>query len=101
MLQTREGEDFLVLNGIQTQSARVCNLVGELPALRALGVDVLRLSPQSQHMMELIALWREALDGVLSPQEAQARMAPLLPGAACNGYWHGQAGMAQRATTTA
>ena len=101
MLQTREGEDFLVLNGIQTQSARVCNLVGELPALRALGVDLLRLSPQSQHMPELVALWRKALDGVLSPQEAQACMAPLLPGAACNGYWHGQAGMAQQATTTA
>jgi collagenase-like PrtC family protease len=97
MLQTREGEDFLVLNGIQTQSARVCNLIAELPALRALGVDLLRLSPQSQHMPELIALWREALDGALSPQEAQTRMAPLLPGAACNGYWHGEAGMAQLA----
>ncbi len=97
MLQTREGEDFLVLNGIQTQSARVANLVGELPALRALGVDALRLSPQSRHMAELIGLWRAALDGQLSPTEAQARMQPLLPDLACNGYWHGQPGMAQRA----
>ena len=97
MLQTREGEDFLVLNGIQTQSARVANLVGELPALRALGVDALRLSPQSRHMAELIGLWRTALDGQLSPTEAQARMQPLLPDLACNGYWHGQPGMAQRA----
>jgi len=97
MLQTREGENFLVLNGIQTQSARVCNLVAELPALRALDVDLLRLSPQSQHMPELIALWREALDGALSPTETEARMLPLLPGAACNGYWHGEAGMAQLA----
>ena len=97
MLRTREGEDFLVLNGIQTQSARVSNLVAELPALRALGVDVLRLSPQSQHMPALIDLWRDALDGRLTPPQAQARMAPLLPGTACNGYWHGEAGMAQLA----
>jgi collagenase-like PrtC family protease len=98
ILQTREGEDFLVLNGIQTQSARVCNLIAELPVLRTLGVNMLRLSPQSQHMTELIALWRSALDGALLPKEAQARMLPLLPGAACNGYWHGEAGMAQFAT---
>jgi collagenase-like PrtC family protease len=97
MLRTREGEDFLVLNGIQTQSARVSNLVAELPALQALGVDVLRLSPQSQHMPALIELWRDALDGRLTPPQAQARMAPLLPGTACNGYWHGEAGMAQLA----
>ena len=97
MLRTREGEDFLVLNGIQTQSARVSNLVAELPALQALGVDVLRLSPQSQHMPALIDLWRDALDGRLTPPQAQARMAPLLPGTACNGYWHGEAGMAQLA----
>jgi hypothetical protein len=60
-------------------------------------VDVLRLSPQSQHMPELIDLWRDALDGRLTPSQAQARMAPLLPGTACNGYWHGEAGMAQLA----
>jgi hypothetical protein len=65
-------------------------------------VDVLRMSPQSQHMMELIALWREALmDGKLSPQEAQARMAPLLPAHRLQRLLAWQAGMAQRATTTA
>jgi len=97
MLQTRESERFLVLNGIQTQSARVCNLVGEVPRLRELGVDVLRLSPQSQHVPELIRLWRAAVDGALSPLDAAASMAPLLPDDACNGYWHGEPGMAQLA----
>ena len=97
MLQTRESEHFLVLNGIQTQSARVCNLVGDLPRLRELGVDVLRLSPQSQHMPQLVKLWHEAVDGSLSPADAAARMAPLLPDNPCNGYWHGEPGMAQLA----
>jgi hypothetical protein len=31
LLQTREKESFLVINGIQTQSARVHNLIGDIP----------------------------------------------------------------------
>ncbi len=95
LLQTRESEDFLVLNGIQTQSARLCNLIGELPVLRAIGVELLRLSPQSRHMGEIIAIWRDAVDSRLSPQEAQSSLQPLLPDQSCNGYWHGQPGMVQ------
>lgn len=95
LLQTRESEDFLVLNGIQTQSARLCNLIGELATLRAMGIELLRLSPQSQHMAEIIAIWRDAIDGRLSPQQAQEQLQPLLPDQSCNGYWHGQPGMAQ------
>ncbi|MGE8375437.1 MAG: U32 family peptidase, partial [Diaphorobacter nitroreducens] len=60
LLATREGEGFLVLNGIQTQSARVHNLIQDVPALRALGVELLRLSPQSQHMAEVIAAFDAA-----------------------------------------
>ena len=33
LMRTRESEDFLVLNGIQTQSARVHNLIAELRRL--------------------------------------------------------------------
>ncbi len=95
LLQTRESEAFLTINGIQTQSARVCNLVQELPALRAMGVELLRLSPQSQHMADLVQLWRDALDGRLTPEAAHAHMQPLLPDQACNGYWHGRSGMEQ------
>jgi collagenase-like PrtC family protease len=46
LLSTREGEPFLVLNGIQTQSARVHSLLAEMEAVRQLGVDVRRQSPQ-------------------------------------------------------
>ena len=95
LLQTRDGEAFLTLNGIQTQSAHVCNLVQELPALQAMGVDVLRLSPQSQHMAALVQLWRDALEQRLTPAEAHAQMLPLLPDQPCNGYWHGRSGMEQ------
>jgi hypothetical protein len=35
-LSTREGQAFLALNGIQTQSAQTCNLLLELAELREL-----------------------------------------------------------------
>lgn len=93
LLKTREGEDFLVLNGIQTQSARTYNLIHALPALQQMGVAVARLSPQSVHMPEIITIWRDAVQGLITPAEAATRMQPLLTAESCNGYWHGTAGM--------
>lgn len=89
LLRTREAEDFLVLNGIQVQSARSVNLIGEIPALAEAGVDVLRLSPQSRHMGEIVDRFRAALDG--GPVDCLP--ASLLPTGACNGYWYGAPGM--------
>ena len=93
LLQTREGEGFLVLNGIQTQSARVHNLLQDVPALRALGVDLLRLSPQSQHMAEVIAAFDAARHAAQPDPTALERMRALMPAAPCNGYWHGKPGL--------
>jgi collagenase-like PrtC family protease len=95
MMKTREAEEFLVLNGTQTQSARVYNLVDSLGSMRALGVDVVRLSPQSQRMPEVIAVFRDAVNGALAPAEALQRLQPLMPAQGCNGYWHGQPGLDQ------
>ncbi|MBS0508778.1 MAG: U32 family peptidase, partial [Proteobacteria bacterium] len=93
LLQTREKEAFLVINGIQTQSARVHNLIQDIPSLRAAGVDILRLSPQSQHMDKIIAAFDSARrTGQAGPDALQA-MRPYMPDAACNGYWHGKPGL--------
>jgi len=93
LLQTREHQPFLVLNGTQTQSSGVHVLLRELPEIEALGVDALRLSPQSQHMPQVIALYDAVRRGTLAAQEAMAQLVPLLPGAPCNGFWHGEPGM--------
>jgi collagenase-like PrtC family protease len=95
LLKTREKEDFLVLNGTQTQSARVHNLVDTLDDMHALGVDVVRLSPQSQHMGEVIDVFHGARTHALAPHEALAQLQPLMPAAGCNGYWHGLPGLVQ------
>lgn len=89
-LATREGAPFLTLNGIQTQSAGVYNLIGELPALRELGVASLRLSPQSRHMGRVVDAFRAALAG---EDGAAEKLARVMPGPAVDGYWHGRAGL--------
>jgi collagenase-like PrtC family protease len=93
LLKTREGQPFLNLNGIQTQSALVHNLIGELDTLRDAGVGVARVSPQAHHTGEIVRLFREAMEGRLSPAEALAQTGGLMPAASCNGYWHGKPGL--------
>jgi len=95
MLKTREHEAFLVLNGTQTQSARVYNLVDALDDMQSLGVDVVRLSPQSQDMAEVIAVFDAARKRTLTAKDALARLQPLMPDRGCNGYWYGQPGLDQ------
>ncbi|MBS0369309.1 MAG: U32 family peptidase [Proteobacteria bacterium] len=97
-LKTREGEPFLTLNGIQTQSAHVHTLLGDLPAVQADGLDILRISPQGEHTAEVIDLFRQALAGQLQPAEALRNARPLLPEAPCNGFWHGRPGVEQLVT---
>ena len=93
LMRTRESEEFLVLNGIQTQSARVYNLLPEIADMQALGVDVLRISPQSEHTERIIALFQAVISGQLSAEVANAELQTLMPEKACNGYWYGKPGM--------
>ena len=94
-LRTREGEPFLALNGVQTQSARVYNLLADLPSLLSDGVDILRISPQAEHTGRIVQTFRDALDERLDADEALAASRPLMPEAPCNGFWHGRAGADQ------
>jgi collagenase-like PrtC family protease len=96
LLSTREDESFLVLNGIQTQSARTLNLVGELDDLKQLQVDVLRISPQSRHTEEIIDTFHRCLRGGITATEAETQLGKLMPVGPCNGYWFGDAGMDTR-----
>ena len=101
LLKTRENEELLVINGTQTQSSKVYNLVDSLDEMRALGVDVLRLSPQAQHMPGIVALLDAARRQALAPDEALAHTQSLMPGQGCNGYWHARPGLEQTQTAGA
>jgi len=93
-LRTREGQPFLTLNGVQTQSARVHNLLADLPSL-ASRAEVLRISPQGAHGRDIIDIFRAALDGRLTPVAALDASRDYMPEAPCNGFWHGHPGVEQ------
>ena len=99
-LSTREGQSFLNLNGTQTQSAKIYNLLLELPALQTLGVEFARVSPQPQNTGALIDVLRRAATLALAPKAAWEAAQPLLPAESCNGFWYGKPGLDQCAAAS-
>lgn len=94
VMQTQEKAKFLIVNGIQTMSERFFNLVQDLPVLRQMGVNSLRISPQSQNMVEIVSVWKECLTNRIDGEEAMARLTQLNGGEPfCNGYFHGKPGL--------
>ena len=87
-LSTREGEPFLTLNGVQTQSALVYSLLNDLDSLRQAGVGILRVSPQSAGTVKVLESLRDALGG-------KDRSIPQPDH--CNGFWHGRPGLERAA----
>ena len=85
-MDTREGESFLRINGIQTQSGRKYSLLADWRDLADAGVDMLRVSPEPVTTLRVLAAFREALDG-------GDVVAPVEEADSCNGYWHGVPGM--------
>jgi collagenase-like PrtC family protease len=90
-LSTRDNKIFLNLNGIQTQSASCTDLGAQLPEFASMGVEILRLQPQSQHMAEVIA----AFDIARNSNTVASVPDRALPASAerSNGYWFGAPGM--------
>jgi collagenase-like PrtC family protease len=92
LLKTQEDQEFLVLNGVQTQSALTHQALGQVAELESLGVDVLRISPQSRHTMKIIEIFDAARKSARSGS-MEKELVELLPLGACNGYLLNQAGM--------
>jgi len=93
-LKTREGQDFLCINGIQTMSAQSYNLLHEIPEMLKMGIDIIRISPQKQHINEIIA----AFDAARRSAAAQVNSKDWNPCGLVDGYWFGDAGIVQRHT---
>jgi len=93
MLRTREDESFLVLNGIQTQSAKTHNLVRDIADFIDLEVDVLRISPQARNTEQVINIFHDCLNGKITGSSAGIELEKYMVSGECDGYWHGQAGM--------
>ena len=94
-LKTREGQPFLAINGIQTMSAQTYNLLAEIPDMRTMGIDIVRLSPQPQYTAEIVAAFDAARRGDVPPPAARE----WAPEGFVDGYWFGEAGIVARHQT--
>ena len=93
-LKTREGQDFLTINGIQTMSAQSYNLLHEIPEMLRMGIDIARISPQKDHINAIIATFDAARHG--TPLEIDCQ--PWNASGLVDGYWFGDAGIVQHHT---
>lgn len=84
-LLTQEGEPFLTINGIQTQSGLVYDLRPEWEDMQVLGVDIMRISPRPDVTMQKVQELRDAM--------TFAQALPQPDPSSCNGYWYGEPGM--------
>lgn len=93
-LKTREGQDFLTINGIQTMSAQCYNLLHEIPEMLKMGIDIVRISPQQQHMDAIIGAFDSARRGAPVNVDGSGWSAS----GQVDGYWFGDAGIRQHHT---
>jgi O2-independent ubiquinone biosynthesis protein UbiV len=82
-LLSQEGQPLFTLNGIQTMSAGVTNLLAEYPRMDAMGVQMLRLSPAAPDMEAVVRSFDQVRCGAEPPLAIDG----------CNGYWYGEPGM--------
>jgi collagenase-like PrtC family protease len=92
LVNTREGQPFLTLNGIQTMSAQTFSLLAQMPELLAQGIDAVRISPQPTNTFDIA----EAFDRACKGQPAEDDPAWAVAGLV-NGFWFGRAGTVHQA----
>jgi len=92
VMDTQEDQHFLVLNGVQTQSAKTHLVLDELGELAAASIDVLRISPQSRGTGRVIEIFDAARSGADS-LALREELLGLVPLGVCSGYLTQQAGM--------
>ncbi len=85
-LHSQEQQALFQINGIQTQSQSICNLLQEWQTMQLMGVDSMRISING--IDDLTAI--EQLQHYM--QQTQP-MIPLQQKSQCNGYWHGETGI--------
>jgi collagenase-like PrtC family protease len=88
-MDSQEGEQFFTINGIQTQSGRIQHLLPHWQEMQELGVDIMRLSPQPEHMDDIIQRYAQ----VVKKESTDSDVEAWLKAPACDGYWRGQSGM--------
>ena len=88
-MKTQNNKDFLVINGIQTQSGTIQN---HIEAMADDAVDMLRITPQQNQCFEVIDIFDRVRNQQLSVTDGQQELARCTIHPVSNGYWHQKAG---------
>lgn len=89
LLNSQEGQQLFVMNGIQTMSGRCHNLIKDLASVAEIA-DIIRLSPEQSNMQEWLTRFKEAIHtGANSAAYFDAQLDS-------NGYWHHIPGIMQQ-----
>ncbi len=89
LMNSREGEKVFVLNGIQTMSGYQYNLINELSAMQDMGVDIARISADSDQAFTQLNSFKHQLE-VPTKHNLNNNVSNVEQ---CNGFWHKIAGM--------
>jgi collagenase-like PrtC family protease len=81
-IDSQEGLELFRMNGIQTMSGSIQNLINDLPSMDGL-VDIVRISPHSIEALDWVEKFNDALE-----TKNRISLADF-----CNGYWHKIEGM--------
>ncbi len=92
-VETLDGEGFLAVNGTQTLSHSVCNLIEALGELQEMGIRAFRLWPHAVDMIAVSQVFRDVLDGNKTSHDGRRRLEALAGFAPfANGFYHGKEG---------
>lgn len=89
-MDSQEGDQFLTINGIQTQSGHISHLLPYWQEMEDLGVSLMRISPQAEHTAGIIKHYHRAING---ETDAKKTIAEFINAPICDGYWCGEPGM--------
>lgn len=88
---------LFTINGIQTQSGLSYNLLNQSRLMQQIGVDIMRISPQSENTAAII----NRAAKTHTKNQLQCSTLELVEQQQCNGYWYGIPGMESYSSETA
>ena len=91
-LKTLKGERLFTINGTSILSARPATLIESIRDLEEIGVRALRISPGRKHTKDTVNIFRETIDGKVSPKEALSELRSIHGDEFVNGWYPGTAG---------
>jgi len=93
LIKTQESDSFAQINGIQTQSAKVTNLLNRWQELKQADIDILRIVPVSANDTLLVIQQLQEMIGADESREINEQDFSEAY-EYCNGYWLQSEGMA-------